>query len=103
MFRISPDNHRMVQGPSEYVESKKLFKTAAIVAEDSDFGGEGAATFVPLAQQVRMTIVSTGYALPSTDFTSMLNSVAVRKPDASPSSCWAATRSTSSARACIWA
>lgn len=83
MFRISPDDQRMAQGLTEYLGQKKLFKTVAIVAEDSDFGRGGAASFVPLAQKAGMNIVSTDYAPQMTpDFTPLLTRVAMRKPDA---------------------
>ncbi len=83
MFRISPDDLMMAQALTEYLGQKKLFKTVAIIAEDSDFGRGGAAAFTPLAQKAGMTIVSTDYAPQSTpDFTPLLTRVAQRKPDA---------------------
>jgi branched-chain amino acid transport system substrate-binding protein len=83
MFRISPDDQRMAQGLTEYLGAKKLFKTVAIIAEDSDFGRGGATTFAPLAQQAGMTIISTDYAPQMTpDYTSLLTRVAMKKPDA---------------------
>lgn len=83
IFRISPDDLRMAQGLTEYLGAKKLYKTVAIIAEDSDFGRGGAATFTPLAQKAGMTIVSTDFAPQMTpDFTPLLTRVAMRKPDA---------------------
>jgi branched-chain amino acid transport system substrate-binding protein len=83
MFRFSPDDLRMAQGLTEYLGQKKLFKSVAIIAEDSDFGRGGAATFVPLAQKAGMNIVSTDYAPQMTpDFTPLLTRVAQRRPDA---------------------
>lgn len=83
MFRISPDDLRMAQGLTEYLAAKKLFKTVAIVAEDSDFGRGGASTFIPLAQKAGISVVSTDYAPQMTpDFTPLLTRVAMRKPDA---------------------
>jgi branched-chain amino acid transport system substrate-binding protein len=83
MFRFSPDDLRMAQGLTEYLGQKKLFKTVAVIGEDSDFGRGGAATFAPLAQKAGMTIVSTDFAPQMTpDFTPLLTRVAQRRPDA---------------------
>lgn len=83
MFRISPDDLRMAQGLIEYLGAKKLFKTVAIIGEDSDFGRGGATTFAPLAQKAGMTIISTDYAPQMTpDYTALLTRVAMKKPDA---------------------
>lgn len=83
MFRISPDDQRMAQGLIEYLGAKKLFKTVAIIGEDSDFGRGGATTFAPLAQKAGMTIISTDYAPQMTpDYTALLTRVAMKKPDA---------------------
>ena len=83
MFRINPDDLMMAQALTEYLGAKKLFKTVAIIAEDSDFGRGGAQAFVPLAQKAGMTIVSTDYATQMTpDFTPLLTRVAQRRPDA---------------------
>lgn len=83
MFRFSPDDLRMAQGLTEYLGQKKLFKTVAIIGEDSDFGRGGAATFAPLAAKAGMTIVSTDFAPQMTpDFTPLLTRVAQRRPDA---------------------
>jgi branched-chain amino acid transport system substrate-binding protein len=83
MFRISPDDQMMAQALTEYLGQKKLFKNVAIIAEDSDFGRGGAASFVPLAQKAGMTITTTDFAPQMTpDFTPLLTKVAQRKPDA---------------------
>lgn len=83
MFRISPDDMRMAQGLTEYLGARKLFKTVAIIGEDSDFGRGGATTFAPLAQKAGMTIISTDYAPQMTpDYTALLTRVAMKKPDA---------------------
>jgi branched-chain amino acid transport system substrate-binding protein len=83
MFRISPDDQRMAQGLTEYLGAKKLYKTVAIIGEDSDFGRGGATTFAPLAQKAGMTILSTDYAPQMTpDYTPLLTRVAAKKPDA---------------------
>lgn len=83
MFRFSPDDLRMAQGLTEYLGQKKLFKTVAVIGEDSDFGRGGAATFAPLAQKAGMNIVSTDFAPQMTpDFTPLLTRVAQRRPDA---------------------
>lgn len=83
MFRISPDDQRMALALTEYLGQKKLFKTVAIIAEDSDFGRGGAGAFVPMAQKAGITIASTDFAPQSIpDFTPLLTRVAQRKPDA---------------------
>lgn len=83
MFRISPDDQRMALALTEYLGQKKLFKTIAIIAEDSDFGRGGAGAFVPMAQKAGITIASTDFAPQSIpDFTPLLTRVAQRKPDA---------------------
>lgn len=83
MFRISPDDLRMAQGLTEYLGEKKVFRSIAIIGEDSDFGRGGAAAFAPLAQKAGMTVVSTDFAPQMTpDFTPLLTRVAQRKPDA---------------------
>lgn len=83
MFRLSPDDLRMAQGLTEYLGQKKVFKTIAVVGEDSDFGRGGAAAFAPLAQKAGLTIVSTDFAPQMTpDFTPLLTRVTQRRPDA---------------------
>ena len=83
MFRINPDDHTMAQALTEYLGNKKLFKTVAILGEDSDFGRGGAQAFTPLAQKAGITILSTDFAPQSTpDFTPILTRIAQRKPDA---------------------
>ena len=82
MFRISPDDLMMAQALTEYLGQKKLFKSLAIIAEDSDFGRGGVQAFTPLARKAGVTIVSTDFAPQSTpDFTPLLTRVAQRKPD----------------------
>ncbi|MGE0314080.1 MAG: ABC transporter substrate-binding protein [Lautropia sp.] len=83
MFRISPDDLKMAEALTGYLGEKKLFKSIAIIAEDSDFGRGGAAAFKPLAEKAGIKIVSTDFApqmMP--DFTPLLTRVAQRKPDA---------------------
>jgi len=83
MFRISPDDLMMAQALTESLGKSKLFKSVAIIAEDSDFGRGGAQAFTPLAQKAGVTVISTDFTpqmIP--DFTSVLTRVNQRKPDA---------------------
>ena len=83
MFRLNPDDAMMASGLVDYLAAKKLYKTIAIIGEDSDFGRGGAGAFAPLAQKAGMTIVSTDFTPLSTpDFTAVLTRVNQRKPDA---------------------
>ena len=83
MFRLNPDDAMMASGLVQYLDSKKLYKSIAIIAEDSDFGRGGAQAFAPLAEKAGMKIVSTDFTPLSTpDFTPVLTRVNQRKPDA---------------------
>ena len=44
-FRISPGDAAMMDALGSYIGGKKLFKTVAIVSEDTDFGRGGADAF----------------------------------------------------------
>ena len=83
MFRINPDDLMMAEALTDYLGQKKIFKTVAILGEDSDFGRGGGGAFAPLAQKAGMQVVSTDYAPQMTpDFTPVLTRIAQRKPDA---------------------
>ena len=83
MFRINPDDLMMAQALTEYLGQKKIFKSIAILGEDSDFGRGAGSAFAPLAQKAGMQVISTDYTpqmIP--DFTPVLTRIAQRKPDA---------------------
>jgi branched-chain amino acid transport system substrate-binding protein len=83
MFRINPADDVMMKALGKYLGEKKVYKSVAIVAEDTDFGRGGAEQFVPAAQAAGITIVSTDYAPQNTpDFTSILTRIQQRRPDA---------------------
>lgn len=82
-FRISPSDQAMMDALGIYLGSKKLFKTVAIVGEDTDFGRGGADAFKKVADKAGVTIVSTDFHPQNTpDFTSILTRVQQRRPDA---------------------
>src|SRR5262249_61109273 len=61
---------------------KKLFKTVAIVSEDTDFGRGGADAFKSVAGKAGIEIVSSDFHAQGTpDFTSILTRLQQRKPD----------------------
>src|ERR1700682_5190244 len=60
-----------------------MFKTAAIIGEDTDFGRGGADAFKAVAEKAGVTIVSTDFHPQNTpDFTSILTRIQQRRPDA---------------------
>jgi branched-chain amino acid transport system substrate-binding protein len=82
-FRISPSDQAMMDALGIYLGSKKLFKTVAIVGEDTDFGRGGADAFKKVADKAGVTIVSTDFHPQNTpDFTSILTRLQQRRPDA---------------------
>jgi branched-chain amino acid transport system substrate-binding protein len=82
-FRINPSDRAMMTALGAYLGSKKIFKTAAIVAEDSDFGRGGAAAFQAVAEQAGISILSTDIHPQNTpDYTSILTRLQQRRPDA---------------------
>src|SRR5438270_814308 len=83
MFRINPADDVMMKALGDYLGGKKIFKTVAVLSEDTDFGRGGADLFVKAAQGAGITITSTDYAPQNTpDFTSILTRIQQRKPDA---------------------
>jgi branched-chain amino acid transport system substrate-binding protein len=82
-FRINPSDKAMMDALGAYLGAKKLFKTVAIVGEDSDFGRGGAAAFQAVADQAGISIVSTDFHPQSApDYTTILTRLQQRRPDA---------------------
>jgi branched-chain amino acid transport system substrate-binding protein len=82
-FRINPSDKAMMTALGAYLGGKKIFKTAAIVAEDSDFGRGGAAAFQAVAEQAGIAILSTDFHPQNApDYTSILTRLQQRRPDA---------------------
>jgi branched-chain amino acid transport system substrate-binding protein len=81
-FRISPGDAAMMDALGSYLGGKKLFKTVAIVSEDTDFGRGGADAFKAVATKAGLEIVSSDFhAQGAPDFTSILTRLQQRKPD----------------------
>src|SRR6266852_5995471 len=81
-FRISPGDAAMMDALGGYIGGKKLFKTVAIVSEDTDFGRGGADAFKAVAGKAGIEIVSSDFhAQGVPDFTSILTRLQQRKPD----------------------
>ena len=81
-FRISPSDSAMMNALGSYLGDKKLFKTVAIIGEDTDFGRGGADAFKAVAEKAGVTVVSTDFHPQNTpDFTSILTRLQQRKPD----------------------
>ena len=82
-FRISASDSGMMQALGIYLGKAKVFKTVAVVAEDTDFGRGGADAFKAVAGKAGVEIVSTDFHPPNApDFTSILTRIQQRKPDA---------------------
>jgi branched-chain amino acid transport system substrate-binding protein len=82
-FRISPSDKAMMDTLGAYLGEKKLFKTVAIVAEDTDFGRGGAEAFKVPAEKAGISIASIDFHPQNTpDFTSILTRLQQRRPDA---------------------
>ena len=82
-FRISPSDSAMMDALGIYLGNKKLFKTVAIVGEDTDFGRGGADAFKAVADKAGVTVVSTDFHPQNApDFTSILTRLQQRRPDA---------------------
>jgi branched-chain amino acid transport system substrate-binding protein len=81
-FRISPGDQAMMDALGAYIGGKKLFKTVAIVSEDTDFGRGGADAFKKVAEKAGIEVVSSDFHAQGTpDFTSILTRLQQRKPD----------------------
>ena len=82
-FRISPSDSDMMDALGIYLGDKKLFKTVAIVGEDTDFGRGGADAFKAVAEKAGVTVVSTDFHPQNApDFTTILTRIQQRRPDA---------------------
>ena len=82
-FRISPSDQTMMDALGKFLGARKLFKTVAIVGEDTDFGRGGADAFKAVADKAGVTIVSTDFHPQNTpDYTSILTRLQQRRPDA---------------------
>jgi branched-chain amino acid transport system substrate-binding protein len=82
-FRISPSDQTMMNALGKFLGARKLFKTVAIVGEDTDFGRGGADAFKAVAEKAGVTIVSTDFHPQNTpDYTSILTRLQQRRPDA---------------------
>src|SRR3982074_399717 len=82
-FRISPSDTAMMDALGIYLGNKKVFKTVAIVGEDTDFGRGGADAFKAVADKAGVTVVSTDFHPQNApDFTSILTRLQQRRPDA---------------------
>lgn len=82
-FRISASDSSMMEALGIYLAKAKVFKTAAIVGEDSDFGRGGADAFKKVAEKSGVQVVSTDFHPQNApDFTSILTRIQQRRPDA---------------------
>jgi len=81
-FRISPGDSAMMDALGSYIGGKKLFKTVAIVSEDTDFGRGGADAFKAVAAKAGIEIVSSDFhAQGAPDFTTIVTRLQQIKPD----------------------
>ena len=82
-FRINPSDKAMMDALGAYLGTKKVFKTVAIVGEDTDFCRGGADAFKQAASKAGLTIVSEDFHPQNTpDYTSILTRLQQRRPDA---------------------
>jgi branched-chain amino acid transport system substrate-binding protein len=82
-FRISPSDQSMMDALGKYLGARKVFKTVAIVGEDTDFGRGGAEAFKAVAEKAALNIVSADFhAQNAPDYTSILTRLQQRRPDA---------------------
>jgi branched-chain amino acid transport system substrate-binding protein len=82
-FRINPSDKAMMDALGAYLGAKKIFKTVAVVGEDTDFGRGGAAAFQAVADKAGISIVSTDFHPQNApDYTSILTRLQQRRPDA---------------------
>lgn len=82
-FRINPSDQDMMVALTKYLGEKKIFRSVAVLAEDSDFGRGGVASFEPLAKAAGINILSKDFHpqnLP--DYTTILTRIRQSKPDA---------------------
>jgi branched-chain amino acid transport system substrate-binding protein len=82
-FRINPSDKAMMDALGTYLGNKKMFKTVAIVGEDTDFGRGGAAAFQAVAEKAGINIISSDFHPQNVpDYTSILTRLQQRHPDA---------------------
>jgi branched-chain amino acid transport system substrate-binding protein len=82
-FRINPSDQGMMDALGAYLGSKKVFKTVAIVAEDTDYGRGAADAFKLVAGPAGITITSADFHPQNMpDFTTILTRIQQRRPDA---------------------
>ena len=82
-FRISASDQNMMDALGIYLGAKKVFKTAAIIGEDTDFGRGGADAFKAVAEKAGVSVVSTDFHPQNApDFTTILTRMQQRRPDA---------------------
>jgi len=82
-FRINPSDKAMMDALGAYLGDKKMFKTVAIVGEDTDFGRGGAAAFQAVAEKAGINIISSDFHPQNVpDYTSILTRLQQRRPDA---------------------
>src|ERR1700682_55361 len=82
-FRISPSDSAMMSALGIYLGDKKVFKSVAIIGEDTDFGRGGADAFKAVAEKAGVTVVSTDFHPQNApDFTTILTRIQQRRPDA---------------------
>ena len=82
-FRINPSDKAMMEALGAYLGDKKIFKTVAIVGEDTDFGRGGAAAFQAVAEKAGINIISSDFHPQNVpDYTSILTRLQQRRPDA---------------------
>lgn len=81
-FRISPGDAAMMDALGIYLGSKKMWKTVAIVSEETDFGRGGADAFKAITGKAGLEVVSTDFhAQGAPDFTTILTRLQQRRPD----------------------
>ena len=82
-FRISASDQNMMDALGIYLGTKKVFKTVAIIGEDTDFGRGGADAFKAVAEKAGVSVVSTDFHPQNApDFTTILTRLQQRRPDA---------------------
>jgi branched-chain amino acid transport system substrate-binding protein len=82
-FRINPSDKSMMDALGAYLGARQIFKTVAVVGEDTDFGRGGAAAFKTVAASAGISIISEDFhAQNAPDYTSILTRLQQRRPDA---------------------
>jgi branched-chain amino acid transport system substrate-binding protein len=82
-FRINPSDQGMMDALGGYLGRNHVFKSVAIVAEDTDYGRGAADAFKKVAEKVGIGIISTDFHPQNQpDYTTILTRVQQRRPDA---------------------